>query len=211
MQLNLIIVVPVYFGLAICRKSIFILILRANQSLHVNLCHSQLVYRWRCQLLVRALTTMESNNHEAVSTVCVGMRAYKNIYVYSHAWRKYFWIRYQELLLDFQYGGLHVLFLSMGTVHVHVCGRVCACVQPPCLIFFSQATLPTYTPKSPSLSFKASHSPEKCHHKGKGRDKARGMVVWVWSPTNTPVTSAGFRYLFCYTLSFVHDHPHACT
>lgn len=211
MQLNLIIVVPVYFSLAICRKSIFILILRANQSLHVNLCHSQLVYRWRCQLLVRALTTMESNNHEAVSTVCVGMRAYKNIYVYSHAWRKYFWIRHQELLLDFQYGGLHVLFLSMGTVHVHVCGRVCACVQPPCLIFFSQATLPTYTPKSPSLSFKASHSPEKCHHKGKGRDKARGMVVWVWSPTNTPVTSVGFRYLFCYTLSFVHDHPHACT
>lgn len=124
MQLNLIIVVPVYFGLAICRKSIFILILRANQSLHVNLCHSQLVYRWRCQLLVRALTTMESNNHEAVSTVCVGMRAYKNIYVYSHAWRKYFWIRYQELLLDFQYGGLHVLFK-----HGHcACACVWACV-----------------------------------------------------------------------------------
>lgn len=211
MQPNLIIGVPVYFSLAICRKSIFILILKANQSLHVNLCHSQLVNCWRCQLLVRTLTTMESNNHVAVSTVCAGMCAHKKIYVYSQAWQKYFWIRYQELLLDFQYGGLHVLFLSMGTVHVHVCGRVCACVQPPRLIFFSQATLPTYTPKSPSLSFKASHSPEKCHHKGKGRDKARGMVVWVWSPTNTPVTSAGFRYLFCYTLSFVHDHPHACT
>ena len=176
-------------------------------------CHPQLVNCWHCQLLVRTPTTTESNNHVAVSTMCVGMCAYKNICIYSHAWQEYFWIRYQDLLLDFQYGGLHVLFLSMGAVHVHVCGRVCvcACVQPPCLIFFSQATLPTYTPKSPSLSFKASHSPEKCHHKGTGRDKDRGMVVWVWSPANTPVTSAGFRYLFCYTLSFVHDHPRART
>lgn len=54
-------------------------------------------------------------------------------------------------------------------------GHVCKCVQPPLLISFTQATLQTYTPKSPSLSFKASRSQKKrkkkekkCPHEGKG-------------------------------------------
>lgn len=125
--------------------------------------------------------------------VCVPIRIFMSIAtrdgnISGFDTRSSFWIFSMEVSMS---------FLSMGTVHVHVCGRVCACVQPPCLIFFSQATLPTYTPKSPSLSFKASHSPEKCHHKGKGRDKARGMVVWVLKSNKHP------RYLSGVPLSLL--------
>lgn len=101
-----------------------------------------------------------------------------------------------------------------------MCVWACVCVHMCGLLSLSPSARPLCQhtlQRAPSCHSRRHTALKNDTMRGRGETKReeytkrKWRVVWVWSPTNHPITSVGLRYLLCYTSFFLRHNPHTHT